>query len=182
MNQGKLVVVGIDPGKAIGVCLFSGEAVRPRTAGTRWELRHSLELLAGWKRENPGKTVVVAIESVVPYASPMSADVIETCFQIGWIQRSCEILGLDCLLISRKEVKSHLLGKTTGADADVKRALVDVLGDPGTKKSPGKTYGVSGHSWAALAVAYAVHCQLSGDKGNSKKFCASIEARRAGAQ
>jgi hypothetical protein len=32
--------------------------------------------------------------------------------------------------------------------------LIDALGEVGTKKNPGPLYGVSGHYWAALGVAY----------------------------
>jgi hypothetical protein len=43
-------------------------------------------------------------------------------------------------------------------DANIRQALIDKLGAVGTKKAPGPLYGISGHLWAALAVAdYAIN-------------------------
>ena len=38
-------------------------------------------------------------------------------------------------------------------DGNVRQALIDLIGEQGTKKNKGPTYGISSHSWAALAVA-----------------------------
>jgi hypothetical protein len=36
---------------------------------------------------------------------------------------------------------------------NVRQALLDKYGAPGTKKAPGLTYGISSHVWAAFALA-----------------------------
>lgn len=181
MNRTNLTVLGIDPGKAIGACAFDGEHVRPKAVAEFNALWDLLFEFCRWANNREERQAVVAIEGIVPYASQLSMDVIETCYQIGSILRACELLELPTLLISRREIKSHLLGRATGADADVRRALVDALGESGTKKNPGATYGVTGHTWSALAVAYVSHCQLQGDKGNAKKFAAGLPIRGVGA-
>ena len=56
-------------------------------------------------------------------------------------------------LCYRKDIKLHLCGTTKARDPNVRQALIDRLGKPGTKKNPGPTYGVSSHAWSALAVA-----------------------------
>jgi len=38
-------------------------------------------------------------------------------------------------------------------DANIRQALLDLIGPQGTKKTPGPTYGIKSHTWAALAVA-----------------------------
>ena len=40
--------------------------------------------------------------------------------------------------------------------ANIRQALLDLIGPQGTKKAPGPTYGVRSHEWAALAVAVTV--------------------------
>jgi hypothetical protein len=38
-------------------------------------------------------------------------------------------------------------------DANIRQALLDLIGPQGTKAQPGPTYGIKSHTWAALAVA-----------------------------
>jgi len=179
MTKGeKTLVLGIDPGKTIGMCALSQFGIRAEEYGsddsTLTLLRLSVEELraSGWD-------ITVVIEGIVPYAQPLDAAVIATCYQIGQLQYALRDLA-TVKMISRKEVKSHLLGKTTGSDVDVKRALIDALGEPGTKANPGPTYGVKGHGWAALAVAYVASCQLQGDKGEGRNFAVEFQPERSG--
>ena len=55
--------------------------------------------------------------------------------------------------VKRSAVKTTLCGSARAKDSNVRMALIDRLGAPGTKKQPGPTYGVRAHGWAALAVA-----------------------------
>ena len=161
IETSELSVIGIDPGKTLGwfrydeLCAYSGEFESIS------DLPH-----AG--------SAVVAIETVKPYSQPLSQDVIDTCIQIGELKRRYP----RALLITRGEVKQHLLGRATGSDTDVRRALIDIFGDPGTKKDPGRLYGVKGHGWAALAVAYVVYEQLCGRVGEARRFCDAIAKRQ----
>jgi hypothetical protein len=47
----------------------------------------------------------------------------------------------------------HLCNSMRAKDANVRQALIDRFGPVGTKKQPGKLYGVATHYWAALGVA-----------------------------
>jgi hypothetical protein len=60
-------------------------------------------------------------------------------------------------LVFRKDVKMHLCNSMRAKDANIRTALIDKLGAPGTKKMQGPTYGVTSHAWAALAVAVTAH-------------------------
>jgi len=64
----------------------------------------------------------------------------------------------------RKDIKLHLCGTNKAKDANVRQALIDCLGPPGTKKSPGPTYGIKSHLWAALALAVYAHHVLNQPK------------------
>ncbi|NII07239.1 hypothetical protein HBF25_12680 [Luteibacter anthropi] len=95
---------------------------------------------------------VVAIEMIASYGMPVGAEVFETVRWIGRFQQACRDPEA-VRLIYRKDVKMHLCGTPRAKDANIRQALIDKLGAPGTKKSPGPTYGVKSHAWAALGVA-----------------------------
>lgn len=90
----------------------------------------------------------IAIETIRGYGIVSGDDTFDTCIWIGRFDPDC-----TALLIPRKEIKRHLCGNTTTNDKYVRMALIGRFGEPGTKRSPGKLYGVSGHVWSALAVA-----------------------------
>lgn len=98
----------------------------------------------------------VAVEMVACYGMPVGREVFETCLEIGRIVQICA----DCpagpkpvRLVYRKDVKMHLCHNMKAKDGNIRQALIDKHGAVGTKKKPGPLYGVSGHLWAALAVA-----------------------------
>lgn len=96
----------------------------------------------------------IAIEMIASYGMPVGAEVFDTCCWIGrfeqaWKRRS----GRYPTRVFRQQVKLHLCGNVRAKDANIRQALIDLIGPRGTKASPGPTYGVKKHAWAALAVA-----------------------------
>jgi len=102
----------------------------------------------------PNKCV---IEMIQHYGTGMPAgkEVFETCVWIGKFELAFEIFRSGCEVwkISRPSVKSHICHSARAKDGNVRQALIDRFGAPGTKKDPGFLYGVSGDIWSALAVA-----------------------------
>lgn len=97
------------------------------------------------------KPDIVAIEMIASYGMPVGKEVFETCL---WIGRFIEALGSEKVkLVYRKDIKIHLCGSMKAKDANIRLALIDRFGNPGTKKNPGFTYGISKDMWSALAVA-----------------------------
>lgn len=113
----------------------------------------------------------VVCEMVQHYGSGMSAgaEVFDTCVVIGRIQQHCVHLGLPFHVLRRPQIKTHLCGTPRAKDANVRQALIDLLGPQRIKtqvektnkkggrklvtiSAPGPTFGVSEHRWAALAV------------------------------
>ncbi len=95
---------------------------------------------------------VLAIEMVASYGMAVGKEVFETVRWIGRFQqawRSPESVRL----VYRKDVKLHLCGSPRAKDANIRQALIDLVGPQGKKAAPGPTYGVRSHAWAALAVA-----------------------------
>jgi hypothetical protein len=93
---------------------------------------------------------VMAIEMVACYGMAVGKEVFETCV---WIGRFIEAWGREHRKVYRKDIKMHLCQSMRAKDGNIRQALIDKHGAVGTKKAPGKLYGISGHLWAALAVA-----------------------------
>jgi hypothetical protein len=94
----------------------------------------------------------LACEMIASYGMSVGATVFDTCV---WIGRFLECWGTtqSMRLITRVKVKSHICHSAKAKDSNIRQALIDRFGEPGTKKNPGVTYGISKDVWAALAVA-----------------------------
>src|SRR3546814_7548008 len=99
---------------------------------------------------------------------PMGEDSIETVIWTGrFVQAWRDPASVR--MVKRREVKSHLCGSARAKDPNVRQALIDQVGAPGLKASPGPTYGVTSHAWARseehtselqslMRISYAVFC------------------------
>jgi hypothetical protein len=94
--------------------------------------------------------VELAIEMIASYGMAVGREVFNTCV---WIGRFMEAWNASAELVYRQEIKMHLSNTTKAKDSNIRQALIDRYGDPGTKKAPGILYGVSKDVWAAIAVA-----------------------------
>jgi len=83
---------------------------------------------------------------------PAGKDVFNTCVFIGELKEACS-QGFKAYLIERRFIKLHLRNSARAKDSNIRQALIDRFGAPGTKKSPGRLYGVKADEWAALALA-----------------------------
>lgn len=92
----------------------------------------------------------LVIEKVASFGMPVGAEVFETVF---WSGRFAEAWGGRCERLTRIQIKNHLCHTSRAKDSNIRQALIDRFGPPGTKKTPGKTYGISKDLWSALAVA-----------------------------
>jgi hypothetical protein len=95
---------------------------------------------------------VLAVEMIACYGMPVGAETFETCLWVGRFEEAFDPQK-ESVRCYRKEIKLHLCGTTKAKDPNIRQALIDRLGKPGTKKSPGPTYGITSHMWSALAVA-----------------------------
>lgn len=112
----------------------------------------AIEQLALLSFDSP--TDALCIEMISSYGMPVGKEVFETCVFIGRIyQLWFRETGQAARLIYRKDIKMHLCQSVRAKDGNVRQALIDRYGAPGTKKAQGVTYGISKHLWAALAVA-----------------------------
>ena len=95
-----------------------------------------------------------AIEVFEARGMPIGKESIETMLWTGrFLEAWHGATGWEAHRVQRSAVQLHLCGSARAKDPNVRQALIDRLGVPGTKKAPGGTYGVTSHAWAALGVA-----------------------------
>ena len=135
------MIIGIDPGPVNQSCVMY-EPVMKRVlsvATYRNDFKSDFFLYSD-----------IAIEWIESYGMAVGQDVFRTVFQIGRMQQQLGAVRL----IPRRDVKLTLCGSARAKDTNIRQALIDAIGPVGTKNNPGPLYGVTGHYWAALAVAY----------------------------
>jgi Holliday junction resolvasome RuvABC endonuclease subunit len=148
-------ILGIDPGSR-----ESGYVLWDADNQIVLEAQHVINIFL---LESLAKTVSVenvAIERIRGYGIVAGDDTFDTCEWVGRFDIAAAASGKRVHLIPRKDIKKHLCGNTTTNDKYIRQALIDRIGEQGTKKSPGPLYGISGHLWAALAVVITLQDKL----------------------
>lgn len=143
------MVLGLDPGtSASGFVLFDGRRVVQAGVLANDAMLQAVATGRGL-RVAPN---ALAIEKVEAMGMAVGAEVFET---VHWAGRFLQAWAQpdEVQRITRRQVKLGLCGSMRAKDANIRQALLDMLGPCGTKKRPGATYGVHTHAWAALAVA-----------------------------
>ncbi len=137
-------VIAIDPGpEKSALVVWNGKAPNLLRYAANEEI---LLLLRTW---NASESACV-IEQIASYGMAVGAEVFETCV---WTGRFMEAFGADRVhRIPRLKVKQHLCHDSRATDANIRQALIDRFGKPGTKRNPGALFCVTGDLWAALGV------------------------------
>lgn len=107
-----------------------------------------------------------AIEDIASYGMAVGKEVFRTCKWIGrfsetWYQAS----GIEPIEVERRLIKLHHCHSSRATDANVRQALIDRFGAPGTKSKPGFTYGLKAHTWQAFALSV-----YAADTENARKL------------
>jgi hypothetical protein len=95
----------------------------------------------------------VSIEWIECFGMAVGQETFRTVAGIGWFASLLYDRTWSLRLVPRRAVKMHLCNSMRAKDANVRQSLIDRFGPVGTKKQPGKLYGVATHYWAALGVA-----------------------------
>ena len=148
-----MIIFAIDPGTTqSGWVLLSGDKVLDSGVHDNADLLRWVQ--AGQRAD------ILAIEMFASMGMAVGQSSFNTVRWIGRFQQAWSDPD-DVMLIFRNQVKLHLCGRTTAKDPNVRQAVLDLLGEPGTKKKPGATYGVKSHAWSALAVAITAQAKLA---------------------
>lgn len=107
---------------------------------------------------------LLAVEMIESYGMPVGKDVFETCLWIGEFRCYAKAFEIPFELVYRSKVKMHFCNARGAKDSNVRQAEIDRYGKPGTKKNPGKLYGVKYDIWQALGIAIYIM-----DKQNNGK-------------
>lgn len=157
-----MIVFAVDPGTTTSawVC-WDGQRVR--THGT--EANEFVLLML--KDPFPSPTMVV-FEQIESMGMAVGKEVFETVF---WTGRFYEAVLGPRDRLTRRAVKLHLCETMQAKDANIRQAILDRFGATkaaavGTKAQPGPLYGVTGHEWAALAVALTWYDQHQDEVGD----------------
>lgn len=142
-----MTILGIDPGPVQSAyVLFNAQTQQIMEKGTHGN--EALLALIGAFRSD--REIDLVIEQIASFGMSVGETVFETVF---WSGRFAQEWGRPFHRLKRHEIKMHLCHTMKAKDPNIRQALIDKLGAPGTKKQPGSTYGISGDCWAALAVA-----------------------------
>jgi hypothetical protein len=140
-------VFAVDPGTTeSGWCLFhaSGQVEDSGVASNHDVLR--------WLKAGGSGADLLAVEMIANMGMAVGQSTFETVRWIGRMQQAWHSPEA-VRLVYRRDVKTVICGNQRAKDGNVRQALIDRLGEPGVKKHPGPTYGVSSHAWSALGVA-----------------------------
>lgn len=150
------MILAIDPGTEKSAFVFwDGEKID--SSGILPNEEICCELLEIWSEHD------LFIEMVASYGMPVGREVFETVLWIGRFDEARAVnTGERSKLVYRREVKMHHCGSMKAKDSNIRQALIDKYGAPGTKKNPGLTYGLSKDLWSAFAIAtYVTEAKLS---------------------
>ena len=178
-----MIVIGIDPGVTIGLCVYDTETRRAVWSGQFTDLHDAMSQVS--YLDTSMNCDAIGIERARIYGAG-GASVANTIEQVGWLlaslgaslpDSSAAIVhcGGDVHTLERRAVVSALsaaVGQSVKGDAGVWQALCTlhpgaaqrpVAAKPATRQKPavdaveaGPLYGVSSHARAALAVAWTL--------------------------
>lgn len=145
-----MTCVAIDPGTERSALLIWHEC---RIVEALFESNDAIRL---YLKDSPN-TWPLVIERVESYGMAVGKETFETVY---WSGIFAEAHGLaNTHRIGRKDIKLFHCRSVRATDANIRMSILDRFGGKekaiGTKKAPGLLYGISGHLWAALALAIA---------------------------
>jgi hypothetical protein len=145
-------VIAIDPGPIQSAYAVWDGKLKKFGIVQNEELRKYLRgSLAGSEYDPFDPATRCVIEQIASYGMPVGSEVFETVF---WTGVFAATFGLgQTERIPRLTVKMHLCHDSKAKDGNIRAALIDRFGKPGTLKFPGMLHGVSKDVWQAVALA-----------------------------
>ena len=139
-----MLILSIDPGPQQSAVLeWDGRTIRHhRIAPNETILCEDLQT---------SQADVLAVEQIKSYGMAVADSIFDTVFWSGRFVQACKLPLW--VRVPRKDIKMHLCGSMRAKDSNIRQALIDRFGAPGTKKAPGICYGIKKDEWAAWALA-----------------------------
>jgi len=120
-------------------------------------------------------------EMIACYGLAVGKEVFETVRWIGRFEERLSMRGAKLETLTRMECKMNLCHSSRAKDANIRQALIDRFGEPGTKQNIGCLYGIKNHAWAALAVGVTYHdksCETLKEKKRQEELARSADYGR----
>lgn len=172
-----MIVIGIDPGKTIGLCLYNGAA---KAALDAYQIAHSdtqmeqvLDVIASWRSLHEVEAIAIEWPRIYQKAGNDVADTIAQCGMFWWALGGRQLPVAHTPMWSKKHsvwmyaiarstvcagLSAHM-GQLVRSDGGVWAALVDLHGGRGVadlrKAGPFACLTGKPHARSALAVAWA---------------------------
>jgi len=125
-----------------------------------WDIRSNEDILSLLDFKAIG--FIVACEEIASFGMPVGAETFETVRWEGEFRHACRLTGIEFRPVKRLQIKMHHCKSARASDSNIRQALVDRFGKHGTKKNPGRIYGIHGKDiWSAFAIAVWMQDQLS---------------------
>jgi len=103
-------------------------------------------------RSAPSKSIV-AIEQLRGYGLRVGNDTFDSIWWSGVFAEAAKSAGMPFYMLPRADICNHLTDNPKCGDKGIRDALIDRYGEQGSRKEPGRLYGIKSHMWAALAAA-----------------------------
>lgn len=143
-----MIIYGIDPGtykSAIVKLEMDGQEILSNDM--KVVTNRDVENILLWE---PGDKMIY--EWVQNYGRVVGQEVLKTCYWCGRFAAQSENAGMEVLSAKRPEVVRHFTGQTNVPKPHVRQAVLDRFGGTKAKRKGGVLYGVSNHTWDALAL------------------------------
>lgn len=95
----------------------------------------------------------IVCEQVESFGMAVGKEVFQTVHWCGRFHQKAEQHNVPFEMVPRRTIKTYWCKSARATDANIWQAMTDFWGPPGTKKEPGKLYGIKSHQRAALAIA-----------------------------
>jgi len=151
------MILAIDPGpeESAWLVMICGLPYNFKKEGND-EIISQLRGIQGTKHDT------VVIEEIQNQGMPIGKTTIQAAMWTGRFAQVATDIGFPVVLVGRRDIKLHWCGNMRAKDPNVRQALVDHYGPPGTKKNPGVTHGIKKDIWSALAIAGFWHAKQNG--------------------
>jgi hypothetical protein len=144
-------VIGIDPGaKESGFVVYDPilEVIVAKDIVMNVFVHQAIE-------NQKGLADTVVIEQLRGYGLRVGNDTFDSIWWSGRFAEAGVRHGMEVYMMPRKDICKAICDNGNAGDKGVRDALIDMFGDPGSKKEPGKLYGIKTHMWPALAACVA---------------------------
>ena len=146
MSKGKAPrkIIAVDPGpEQSAFIVWNGHAIwAARILSNEEFLNHLINF--------PHKEFPLVIEQIKSMGMPVSDTIFDTVF---WTGRFCQAWKGPFFRVPRMDVKMHICNDSRAKDSNIRQALINRFGPPGTKKEMGLTYGLKKDLWQAFGLA-----------------------------